>query len=202
MLKNLVAGLAIALFTFAGFASAQSDVGSAAPEFKLKNVDGQMVALSDYKKAKGVILIFSCNHCPWVKKYEDRYIALNKKYSKQGFPVVAISSNDPVSHPEDSYENMIKRHKEKGYGFAYLYDETQEIAKKYGAEKTPHAYLLVKKGDSFTIEYIGAIDDNPSNEKLVKERYVEEAIAAVLAGKKPAVAKTKAIGCGIKWKAS
>jgi peroxiredoxin len=177
-------------------------VGDKAPNFKLKNVDGSMVSLDTYKDAKGFIVVFSCNHCPYVKKYEDRYIDLHKKYNKKGYPVVAISSNDVVSTPDDSYENMIKRHKEKGYGFNYLYDETQQTAKQYGAEKTPHVYILSRQGSEYTVEYIGAIDDNPFNANLVKERYVENAIDALLAGKKPTLTATKAVGCGIKWKAS
>lgn len=177
-------------------------VGSAAPEFKLKNVDGKMISLADYKKdAKGVVVIFSCNHCPYVIKYEDRMNEISKKYKAAGFPMVCINPNDAKSHPEDSFDKMVERHREKGFTFAYLHDETQEIAKKYGAEKTPHVYLLNKdaKGN-FKVAYIGAIDDNPGDASAVKEKYLENAINSLLAGKELSVKETKAIGCSIKWK--
>ncbi len=177
-------------------------VGDKARSFKLKNVDGKMVSLEDYKEAKGFIVIFSCNHCPYVVKYEDRMNALDKKYASKGYPVIAINPNDDVSHPDDSFEKMIERHKEKNFSFAYLRDDTQEIAKAYGAEKTPHVYVLQKSGSDYIVKYIGAIDDNPGNPKGVKEKYVEDAVNALLAGKEVKTPETKAIGCSIKWKKS
>lgn len=179
---------------------AQVKVGDLAPDFKLKNVDGKFVSLSDYNKQKGVILIFSCNHCPYVIAYEDRIKDLDNKYKKQGFPLVAINSNDVSIVPEDSYDNMIKRAKAKGFTFPYLYDETQEIANKYGAERTPHVFLLQKSGNKFKVAYIGAIDDNYKNVAEVKEKYLENAIAAIQSGKQPTPSTTKAIGCTIKRK--
>ena len=175
-------------------------VGDKARSFKLKNVDGKMVSLEDNKDAKGYIIIFSCNHCPYVVKYEDRMNDLNKKYASKGYPVIAINPNDEVSHPGDSFDEMVKRHKEKKFTFPYLRDETQEIAKAYGAEKTPHIYYLLKSGNDFIVKYIGAIDDNPGNPKGVKEKYVEDAVNALLAGKEIKTPETKAIGCSIKWK--
>jgi len=178
-------------------------VGDKAPDFKLKNIDDKEVSLyTDYAQSKGVVLVFSCNHCPYVVKYEDRIQALHKKFEGQGYPVLAINSNDPATYPEDSFDNMKKRAKDKGFTFRYLFDETQATAKAYGAEKTPHVYLLSNNSGNWVVEYIGAIDDNPGDASKVKTKYVEDAIEALQKGKKPAVTETKAIGCGIKWKQS
>jgi peroxiredoxin len=180
--------------------SAQVKVGDIAPSFSLKNVDGKLVSLDDYRSQKGVILIFTCNHCPYAKAYEDRIISLDKQYRSKGFPVVAINPNDVSIVPEDSYENMQVRAKEKGFTFPYLYDATQAVANAYGAERTPHVFLLKKSGDKFIVAYIGAIDDNYKDPSAVKVKYVEQAIEAVLAGKNPDPATTKAIGCTVKRK--
>ncbi|MCS7037008.1 MAG: thioredoxin family protein [Saprospiraceae bacterium] len=174
-------------------------VGDEARDFNLKNVDGKTVSLGKMKKAKGYVVIFTCNHCPFAVAYEDRIIALHKKYAKKGFPVIAINPNDKDIQPADSYENMQKRAKEKGFPFVYLYDETQEIARAYGATRTPHVYLLDKNR---RVRYIGAIDDNHEEPNAVKERYLENAIEALLAGKEVPRTETKAIGCTIKWRAS
>ena len=176
-------------------------IGDKARDFSLQNIDGKKVALSDYKNKPGVIVIFTCNHCPYAKAYEDRIIALDKKFSSQGFPVVAINPNDPVRVPEDSYENMQARAREKGYTFPYLLDETQDIARTYGATKTPHVYLLKTQTDgTFKVAYIGAIDNSPMDAASADVLYLENAIAALQAGNNPDPASTKAIGCTIKWK--
>lgn len=120
-------------------------IGDTARDFNLKNVDGKMVSLAGIKKAKGYIVVFTCNHCPYSVAYEDRIIALHKKYAKLGYPVVAINPNDKDVQPADSFDNMKKRAKEKKFPFVYLYDETQEIAKAYGATRTPHVYVLDKE---------------------------------------------------------
>jgi len=174
--------------------------GDKATDFKLKNVDNKMVSMADYKDAKGIIVIFTCNHCPFAKKYENRIMELDKNYKAKGFPVIAISPNDPKVEAEDSFENMQKRAKEKGYSFPYLIDETQNVAKQYGATKTPHVYLLQKEKEGYIVKYIGAIDDNCDDIAAVKEKYVESAIANIMTGKPVSPATTKAIGCGIKWK--
>lgn len=176
------------------------EIGDKVADFKLKNVDGKMVSLADYKNAKGFVVIFSCNHCPYVKAYEDRMIELHKKYEAKGFPVIAINSNDPVAVPEDSYDKMIERAKEKSFPFAYLFDEGQKVYPVFGAVRTPHVYLLSKKGKDMVVEYIGAIDDNYKDATAVKEKYLENAIDALLAGKSPEVKETKAVGCSIKVK--
>jgi peroxiredoxin len=176
-------------------------IGDDAKDFSLKNIDGSMVSLASYSADNGLVVIFTCNHCPFSKAYEDRIIDLHKKYAGKGFPVLAINPNDPVSVPEDSFDKMIERAKEKGFPFRYVIDETQSIAKQYGATRTPHVYLLKKHSDNtFKIAYIGAIDDNHSDASSVKETYLSNAIESLIAQKSPAPETTKAIGCSIKWK--
>jgi peroxiredoxin len=183
------------------WANAQSGygLGDVATDFDLKNIDETMFSMMEQEDAKGYILIFTCNHCPYSKLYEDRIIELDNKYRAKGFPVVAVNSNDPVSYPEDSFEEMKKRAKEKGFPFVYLIDETQEIARAYGATRTPHVFVLQKEESKLRVRYIGAIDDNARNSSDVKEAYVEEAVEALLKGKKVKTTFTKAIGCSIKW---
>lgn len=181
-------------------------IGDEATGFSLKNANntvngvGETVSLEDYKNANGYIVIFTCNHCPFAVAYEDRINELHKKYAPKGYPVIAISSNDPVSVPEDSYSNMKVRAKEKGFSFAYLYDGTQKIATTYGATKTPHVFILEKKGDKNYVRYIGAIDDNTYEPESVKEKYVENAVNELMNNKKVSKNYTRAVGCTIKWK--
>jgi peroxiredoxin len=202
MKKTLVTMMAAFLLLASFRPEGGVKVGEKAADFKLKNVDGKIVSLSsNYKDSKGVIVVFTCNHCPFAKKYEDRIIALDKKYKALGYPVVAIQPNDPAVEGEDSYENMQKRATTKAYGFPYLFDETQTTAHAYGATKTPHVFILQKSGADFVVKYIGAIDDNSDDANAVKEKYAENAVDALLAGKAVATTYTKAVGCGIKWKA-
>ncbi|HTF81052.1 MAG TPA: thioredoxin family protein [Cytophagales bacterium] len=203
MKKLIIMAATAAVATFSAFTLGVSPgykVGDKARDFKLKSVENKQVSLADFDKAKGYIVVFTCNHCPFAVKYEDRINALNKKYADQGYPVVAINPNDSTQHPEDSFENMKKRAQEKSFTFPYLLDETQDIAKTYGALKTPHVYVLKKEKGDLIVSYIGAIDDNTDNAAAVKEKYVEQAVDALLAGKAVKVTSTKAIGCGIKWK--
>ncbi len=189
--------------TGSGTAMAQGagyNVGDKASDFRLKNVDGRMVSLADYKDAKGFIVIFTCNHCPYAKAYEDRIIALNDKFQPLGYPVIAINPNDPTQYPEDSYENMQKRATQRGYKFPYLFDADQTVYPVYGATRTPHVYVLTKKGNDLIVEYIGAIDDNYEDASKVIHSYVSEAVTALLANKTPEITSTKAIGCSIKAK--
>ena len=169
-------------------------------DFSLKNIDGKMVSLKSLKDAKGAIIIFTCNHCPYAKLYEDRINGLNKMFTSKGYPVVAINPNDTEKQPDDSFDKMIERAKEKGFTFPYLLDETQDVAKAFGANKTPHVFIVQKRGNDFVLKYIGAIDDNPQNVEDVEEKFVENAVNAILAGKKPPKNNTRAIGCTIKWK--
>jgi peroxiredoxin len=175
-------------------------VGDSVADFKLKNVDGKMIALSDYKTSKGVIVIFDCNTCPYSQKYNDRIIGLNKKYASKGFPVVTINANDPEISAGDSFQDMVALAKRKNYDFPYLVDETQNVAKSFGATNTPHVFVLKNDGGSFKVAYIGAIDDNSRDEASVSKKYVEEAVDALLSSKPVPSTKTKAIGCTIKWK--
>lgn len=168
-----------------------------ATDFKLKSVDNKMYSMADYKDAKGFIVVFTCNHCPFAVKYEDRIIDLAKKYKSKGYVLLAINPNDPAAQPEDSFELMQKRAKEKKFTFPYLFDEGQKIYPQYGATKTPHVFLLDK---NLVVKYIGAIDDNVEDASEVKEKYLENAIAALEKGEEPTPNTTKAIGCSIKVK--
>lgn len=200
-MKKLIVFLAAAVIFITSFTKDGGyQVGDKAADFKLKNIDDKLFSLADQKDAKGYIVIFTCNHCPYAVKYEDRIIALNAKYAKLGYPVVAINPNDPVAYPDDNFANMKKRAKSKSFTFPYLVDETQGIAKAYGATKTPHVFVLKKEGTDLIVKYIGAIDDNTEDASAAKEKYVEQAVDALLAGKTIATTSTKAIGCGIKWK--
>ncbi|MBT1706364.1 thioredoxin family protein [Fulvivirgaceae bacterium PWU20] len=175
-------------------------VGDTVSDFHLKNVDGKMISLADFESAKGIILIFDCNTCPYSRSYNQRIIDLNKKYATKGFPVVAINSNDPLSSPGDSFEEMVRIAKEKKYDFPYLIDEGQQVAKSFGATNTPHVFVLKKEGDNFKVAYIGAIDNNVRDASQADKKYVEDAVEALIAGKSITTSKTKAVGCGIKWK--
>ncbi len=180
-------------------ASAQGyKVGDVATDFKLKNVDGKMVSWADYPQAKGFIVVFTCNHCPYAKAYEDRIIALDKKYKPLGYPVIAINPNDPVSLPDDSYANMQVRAREKGFTFPYLFDDGQKVYPAYGATRTPHVFVLQKTAQGNVVRYMGAIDDNYEDASAVKVPYVANAVDALLANKTVSPDFTKAIGCGIK----
>lgn len=174
--------------------------GDNAAEFSLKNVDGTEVSLSDYQDQKGVILVFTCNPCPFSKAYEQRIITLHNTYADKGFPVVAINPNDVEISPDDSMDKMKARAEEQNYPFPYLKDATQEVYKAYGASKTPHIFLLKNDGGKFKVSYVGAIDDNAMDVAEVTSKYLEQAIAALLSGSIPDPASTKAIGCTIKTK--
>jgi peroxiredoxin len=175
-------------------------VGDKAIGFTLKNVDGTMVSTSDYPDAKGFIVIFTCNHCPYSVAYEDRIIELDQKYKKMGYPVIAINPNDPDVQPEDSFEKMVVRAREKGFTFPYLFDEGQKVYPVYGATRTPHVYLLNREGNDLIVKYIGAIDNNHTDAGKVSEKYLEDAIVAVMNGGSPSPDFTRAIGCTIKKK--
>jgi len=173
-------------------------VGDVATDFKLKNVDGNMVSLADYSDAKGYIVIFTCNHCPYSVAYEDRIVALDKDYKEKGYPVIAINPNNPESYPSDDFENMKIRAKEKGFTFPYLLDDGQKIFPQYGATKTPHVFILEKTAKGNVVRYIGAIDNNYQDEASANEKYVRQAVDALIEGKDVPVTETKAIGCSIK----
>ncbi|MGK7393052.1 MAG: thioredoxin family protein [Candidatus Cyclobacteriaceae bacterium M3_2C_046] len=195
---SMIIGLLIVLSGFKGYEG--YEVGDVTRDFKLKNVDGRFVSLADYPQAKGFIVVFTCNTCPYAKLYEDRIIKLHQRFAPQGYPVVAINANDPESQPMDSYENMVKRAREKQYPFPYLVDQTQEIARSFGAKKTPEIYLLKKVGGKNKLVYTGAIDNNHNDASQADKKYVEEAINSLLSGKPITTKMSKAIGCSIKFK--
>jgi peroxiredoxin len=193
------------LLIFAGLMAtvvlhAEVNPGDDAIPFSLKNVDGQTVSLSDYNDQKGVILVFTCNPCPFAKAYEQRIIQLHRNYAERGFPVVAINPNDDELSPEDTFESMKSRADEQEYPFPYLKDETQKVYKAYGATRTPHIYLLENAGGTFKVAYVGAIDDNAMDASAVVQKYLENAIGALISGHSPEPAYTKAVGCTIKTK--
>ena len=178
-------------------------VGDTATDFKLKNVDGKIVSMADYKDAKGFIVTFTCNTCPYAVAYEDRIIALHNKYAPKGYPVIAINPNDVKESWKDSYLHMQQRAKRKNFPFPYLHDEKQEIAKAYGATRTPHLYIVQKQQDGkFKVAYIGTIDDNYREPQQVQKKYAEAALGELVANKTVSQANTKAIGCTIKWRES
>ncbi|MCB9015313.1 MAG: thioredoxin family protein [Lentimicrobiaceae bacterium] len=197
-MKNII--ITASLFLLIGLSSfAQGyQVGDKATDFKLKNIDDTFVSLKNYPDAKGFIVIFTCNHCPFSVAYEDRIISLDKEFKLKGYPVIAINPNDPAIVPSDGFDEMKLRAKEKGFTFPYLFDEGQKVFPVYGALRTPHVYVLQKVGTDLVVAYIGAIDDNSQNPESVKERFVEQAVNALLAGQKPQPDFTKAIGCSIK----
>lgn len=181
-------------------ASEPYKAGDVAKDISLKNVDGKMVSFSQFADAKGFIVVFSCNTCPVVKKYQDRIIDLHSQFSSKGYPVIAINSNDKSVSPGDSFEEMKKYASEKGFEFQYLYDESQEIAKLWGATNTPHVYVLSKKGDKLVVEYTGAIDNNADDAARADKKYVVDAVNALIKSEPVAVKGTKAVGCSIKWR--
>ena len=173
-------------------------VGDLATDVSLSNIDGKMVSLTDYDDAKGFIVIFTCNTCPYSVAYEDRIIALDKKYAPLGYPVIAINPNDPAAQKGEELHDMKQRAKNKGFTFPYLQDKGQNVYPKFGATRTPHVFVLEKQDKGNVVQYIGAIDDSSRNPKKVKQRYVADAVDALLAGQLPKVSTTKAIGCSIK----
>lgn len=198
-MKQLIVSIVFALSIYAVNAQGY-EIGDKAADFRLKNVDDTFVSMKDFPDARGFVVIFTCNHCPFAKAYEDRIIAIHNEYSQKGMPVIAINPNDPVVVSADSFEEMKKRAKEKNFPFPYLVDETQEVYKQYGATRTPHVFVLKKKHDDLIVSYIGTIDDNYQDASKVQTRYLADALDALLEGKSPDPAVTKAIGCTIKTK--
>lgn len=166
-------------------------------DFRLKNVDGQYVSLKNYPDAKGFVIIFTCNHCPFAKLYPPRLNALNEKYTKLGVPLIAISSTDTITYEEDTYLKMVKKAQAEVFNFPYLFDGKQKVAKNFSAQKTPHAYVIWKENGKWVVKYNGAIDDNGAEPEKVENQYIANAIEALLAGKSVVEKETKSIGCQI-----
>jgi peroxiredoxin len=173
------------------------EIGQRAPDFSLPGVDGKDYSLTSFKNKKVVVVMFSCNHCPYVQAYEDRLISIQREYASKGVQLVAINANDSDGYPEDGFDNMVKRSQKKQFNFPYLRDESQRVARAYGAEYTPEVFVLNSKQE---VRYIGRVDDNWQHPDKVRSRDLHDAIEAVLAHKKVANPVTHAIGCTIKWK--
>lgn len=173
-------------------------IGDVVANFQLKSLDGRMISLSDFSNQKGVIVIFTCNHCPFSKAYEDRISALHGRFAGQGYPVLAINPSDPKSYEEDRSERLREQASAKGYGYSYLLDDSQTVARAFGASRTPQAFVLKNDGGKFTVQYLGALDDNPQDPAHVTKHYLEDAVSSLLAGKSVAPATTRPVGCVIK----
>ena len=171
--------------------------GDKAVHFELPGVDDRSHALADYADKEAVAVVFTCNHCPYARAWEDRLIGIQADYAARGVQLVAISSNDAKKYPDDSFPRMRERSEEKGFNFPYLYDESQEVARAYGAERTPEIFIFDKDG---SLRYHGMVDDNYDDPAAVKNHYLREALEAVLAGQQPPNAETTPVGCTIKWK--
>ncbi|MCW3121795.1 MAG: redoxin [Flavipsychrobacter sp.] len=169
-------------------------------DFSLKNIDGKSVALKDYPSAKGFIIVFTCNHCPFAKLYPPRLNELNKKYKALGVPLIAISSTDTIVFEEDTYLKMVAKAKQEKFNFPYLFDGAQQVAKNFATQKTPHAFVVWKEHGQYIIKYSGAIDDNGAQPKQVKHSYIAEAVDALLNGKEVAVKETRSIGCQVHFR--
>jgi peroxiredoxin len=203
MKKSVYIVLALLLLHSPLVAQKGYQVGDYARDFSLQGVDGKTTSLSDYEDAKGFIVVFTCNTCPYAKMYEKRIKSLQQDYAGKGYPVVAINPNCPERSPGDDMEAMKARAADKKFDFAYLQDETQEVAAAYGATNTPHTYILQKEAPGrYRVAYIGAIDNNYKDASKADVKYVRRAIEALLSGQKVPETSTKAIGCTIKWRQS
>lgn len=183
-------------FAFTTKPKAGYKMGDTIEDFRLKNIDDSMISLADYTNAKGFIIIFTCNMCPYSVANEDRIIALDKKYKPLGYPVIAINPNDPAASKGDGFNDMKVRAAEKGFTFPYLFDEGQKVYPKFGASRTPHVFFVSKP--AMKVEYIGAVDNNSRDPEAVTEKYVENAVNELLEGKELSKKETRAIGCTIK----
>ena len=174
------------------------EIGHKGPDFTLPGVDGQDYTLADLiANNKTVAVMFSCNHCPYVRAWEDRMVSIQRDYKDKGFVLAAINSNDTVKYPDDDFDSMKQRAEQEGFNFLYLHDESQAVAHAYGGTHTPHVFLLDGEG---VLQFRGAIDDNHDDPGAVQQHYLRDALDAILAKKAPATTATDAKGCTIKWK--
>jgi peroxiredoxin len=195
--KTLVAVMAVALTTAGTGLGLELGAALPAGDVKMKNVDGNELTLAGSMGAKGLLVVFSCNHCPWVQRWEGRIVELGNAFPARGIAVVAVNSNDTVEYPDDGFEQMRSRAKEKGYAFPYVVDATSDVARAFGASKTPEAYLFDAQGK---LVYTGTIDDNARDAGAVTAAYLKDALEAVATGKPVPLAMTKALGCSIKFR--
>ena len=172
-------------------------LGGTAPDFSLPGTDGKNHALAEFKDAKLLVVVFSCNHCPYVIGSEDRMIKLATDHAPHGVRFVAINSNETDNHPTDSFEHMKQRAAEKRFPFPYLRDEDQSVARAYGALETPHFYVF---DQDHKLRYTGRMDNHPKDATLATSHELRDAIDALLKGQTPPVEVTNPIGCNVKWK--
>jgi peroxiredoxin len=172
-------------------------IGDRLPDFKLPGVDGKSYTNYNYADRYALLVIFTCNHCPYSRAYWKRIYKLATKYEEDNLGIVAVNSNDAQQYPEDSFENMKKIARELDFNFPYLHDETQELAAKFGATRTPEVFLFNSKRE---LVYKGAIDDCWDNESMVTRVYLEDAIEYALDGIEVDYPEIPAVGCSIKWK--
>ena len=195
----------LVMLAFSAFLSqaqnATLKAGDTAPDFKLRNVDGKEVSFASFPKAKGYIVVFTCNTCPYAIGYEQRIIDLDNKFRPQGYPVIAINPNDPEASTADTFDKMQELAKSKKYPFPYLFDAGQKITDQYGAKRTPHLFIVSKTAKGNVVEYVGAIDNDPEGNNAQKTKYAEDVIASLKSNQKPAITQTKEIGCTVKRKA-
>ena len=179
-------------------------IGQPAPDFDLPGVDGKRYSLKNFAGCRGLVVVFSCNHCPYVVGSEDRMIRFALEYAPKGVAFVAINANETDNHPTDSFEHMVERAREKNFPFHYLRDESQDVARAYGALRTPHYFLFARGGENedgpWALRYTGRMDDNPRTTGAERTHELVDALEAVLAGRTPPVEVTNPIGCNVKWK--
>jgi len=172
-------------------------LGAPCPDFRLPSVDGKVHARDDFRDKPVLVVMFICNHCPYVQAVEDRILALQREYAPRGVQLVGICANDPTDYPDDRPENLLRRWREKGYGFPYLIDESQDVARVFGAVCTPDIYVFDRER---RLAYHGRIDDNWQRPEKVTQRELAAAFDALLAGRRPALEQHHSIGCSIKWR--
>lgn len=178
------------------FTQTHLKIGTRLPNFNLQGVDNKMYSPNILQDSKILVVMFTCNHCPYVQAYEDRLIDLQSKFIGKGVRFVAINANDEINYPLDNFENMVKRSKEQGYNFPYLRDKTQEVAKIFGASYTPEVFVF---DENRRLQYHGRVDDNPQEPDKVTKQDLKNAIEALLSGKPVDTTDTQAIGCTVKW---
>lgn len=194
--RSLWTGFALA--TTLATSAAALQLGDPAPQrdVPMRNVDGRDLSITTIAGGKGTLVIFTCNHCPWAKAWETRIVALGNTYRQRGVGVIAINANDPAEHAEDGFAEMVQRAKERDFQFPYVVDAGSKVARAFGAERTPEAFLFDASG---TLVYHGTIDDNAETASAVKQHFLRDALEAVASGQPVAVKETKALGCTIKF---
>jgi peroxiredoxin len=172
-------------------------IGDSAIPFALPGVDGKTHAFSDARGSKATVVIFTCNHCPYARAWEDRFVSIQNDFRDQGVRLIAINANDAEKYPDDNFEAMRERATERNFSFPYLRDDSQEIARAYGAERTPEVFIF--NGDDI-LQYHGTVDDNPEDPDAVKIPYLRAALDSILNRRRIAILQTTPVGCTIKWK--